>query len=207
MFDKICTHNVLAEQPEKIEWIVRTDADDSDKGYPELVLNAPNVTVIVGRPLGFKGHQYLDEMWRLAKGRYLMSLNSDADILTQGWDMAYVKALENIPYGVAGADVDEGGPSAAENYPWCMGVVDRRICERLGQFCNGEVVDRVFHHYAVLTGRGVIAPVKIRHHFKKPEPGTPRYAFYKQIWADPKASVARWDKEAAEMARRVAGFV
>jgi hypothetical protein len=207
LYKRIRRHNELADKPDSIEWLIRCDSDDNDMlGYAGLS-KLPNVRVLIGAPLGFAGNRYLEEVWRLAKGRYLMSLNSDADILTQGWDMDYVKALQNIPFGVAGADVDEGGPGQAENFPWCMGVVDRRICERLGQFCNGEVVDRVFCHYAKLTGRGVIAPVKIRHHFQPPKAGTPRGEFYRKIFRDPKASLAQWDAEGAEMARRVAGFV
>lgn len=204
--NRIFTHSHLAKDATKIEWLIRCDSDD-EQIYDYARMAVGNVRVLIGAPLGFAGHRYLEELWRLATGRYLMSLNSDADILTPGWDMAYVRALQDIPFGVAGAEVDEGGAGQAENFPWCMGVVDRRICERLGQFCNGEVVDRVFCHYAKLTGRGVIAPVKIRHHFQRPERGTPRGEFYQKIFSDPKASLAEWDAQAQEMARRVAGFV
>ena len=86
----------LADRKDKLEFIFRADSDDLETVgvCTELTERLPNATLVVDqRGLGYVAiYQWLNRLWKLARGDWLMIFNDDATMQTEKWD----KVLENV---------------------------------------------------------------------------------------------------------------
>lgn len=89
----------LADNPAGVEVLTACDTDD-----PRLAEYDPPTLVM--EPLGYRGlHVYVNELAKVARGRWLFLWNDDAEMLTQGWDTV----VESQPLGVLSPRSNHGG--------------------------------------------------------------------------------------------------
>jgi hypothetical protein len=108
-----------------------------------------------------------------------------------------------VPFGVAGAGVNEG-PNNPINFSWAFPMVRRDICERLGSWIPGGVAyDRVTAYYSDISGRGRIASVKLNTVWSPPERGSQRDIWYQYCRGNWDFLQQKWQEEAQRIERTV----
>jgi len=139
----------------RIEIIFRVDEDDPDTiEYVSQVLNA---IVVVGSSVGYDNHQSrINDMFAVAKGRYLLLTGDDHRWQTNGWDDYLQKRSEQIAVVFFGKDtafaVHSSLPKVWEKcgaYSYSIDVMYKYLALRLGIYVsheNVEVVDIQLHH-------------------------------------------------------------
>ncbi len=92
-----------------LEVVLYLDANDAQSqavACPEM-----NITRLI-RPRGAPMGRIMRECYETSSGRWVMLMNDDVVIRTNGWDAAMLEAFEGFPDGVAlvyGNDLDQGG--------------------------------------------------------------------------------------------------
>jgi GT2 family glycosyltransferase len=188
-----------SSDPDRIEIIVRLDADDAYLPEYLSVLN-PGVSAwtkfVIGQSLGYSGfNEYFEDCRRLACGDLIWVFNDDTLVETKDWDIIYETALSKIPFGVAAANISGDG------YQWCMPMVRREVFDAVGHFCPfpGVTNDRVLDSYARQSGRGTVAAVRLHHALKPLAPGSGRekvYTYARSHWDE---MVEIWDAAAKQI--------
>lgn len=76
-----------ASSPANVEIMLRFDTDDETATESIERCEAPNLTAIIGEPLGYMGYAtYSNELAEVATGDWLMVFNDDALMQTPSWD-------------------------------------------------------------------------------------------------------------------------
>src|SRR5260221_3585150 len=195
-----------SSDPDRIEIIIRLDADDTALPDYLSLLNSgisPWTKYIIGQSLGYSGfNEYFEDCRRLACGDLMWVFNDDVLVETKDWDIIYETSLSKIPFGVAAANITGDG------YQWCILMVRREVFDAVGHFCPypGLTNDRILHSYARQSGRGTVAAVHLHHELKPLDPGSGRDKIYTYARSNWDEMVVRWDsaaKQILEMTNKV----
>lgn len=125
-------------KPDRLELILVID--DDDPSYEGLVLGGLRIESVTVPPGLCMGELNMAGYQR-SSGRYVMLLNDDVVVRTQGWDDDVLDVFQSVPDGVALVHVNDGifGDKLC-TFPF----VSRRYCELAGGICP-----RVYRRYRI----------------------------------------------------------
>lgn len=150
----------LADHPEGLEAIVAVDPDDTDTRQRAVLPPGARMWVAPER-YGYQGlHLYLNQLAKVALGRWLMWWNDDMRMQTQGWDTIIRQSPQGVLWPSANhvhhANIVPIWPKAWSD---AAGMVTptmhmdtwlQYVAEALG--CHHQVPIEVVHHRADVTG-------------------------------------------------------
>lgn len=111
--------------------------DENDAQSKAIVCPELKITRVI-RPLGAPMGRIMRESFEACSGRYVMLMNDDVLIRTNGWDASLLEALKGFPDGIAlvyGNDLDQG--ARVPTFP----VMPRAACEIIGGPCPPDYLN------------------------------------------------------------------
>jgi len=139
--------------PEELEIVLGIDEDD--QATRDFVWDRLNVVKAIVPP-GLTMGRLNQACYKASRGRYLMAMNDDVLLRTQGWDDKVKLALEAVRDDIFLVHVNDllFGQSLC-----CFPMVSRTFCEIAGGFCPDEyeryrIDDHIHEAFALLGAHG-----------------------------------------------------
>lgn len=139
----------------RVEYLVKLDHDDwgSIAWLPEL---RDCKVLLSDKRAGYADlHYFVNDLARLARGKWVWLLNDDSEVLTDGWD-EIIAGRDAESIWVLGCD--DGDPTC-NLFP----IVTKKMIEVLGHFSMSAHNDTYVEKISEALGRAVEVPIQVKH--------------------------------------------